>query len=263
MYYHLRLTLKSDITDDEVKLDFAKEDIQEKIVNPYLEGRQFVVNGRIIEPENVHQIRINCTAEPSSNLLPQIDAERRSGRIRAPGISDEWYVTKKGKDVTDDFINRPPKLSKNDDKPQVAEKKNLPEEKPRVVVNQHIENMYAPQQLQVATTNSTQTATTTSTAEGQMSIPKWLSTIWDGLLKLASIQDPNEKEKYSKVFFFLGVAVVIIAGYLPETISIAVFGIAVSFPLKQTATTPLVGLGALIVVFSGIMFTSQPKQKKR
>jgi predicted nucleotide-binding protein len=40
-------------------------------------------------------------------LIPVIQAERRASRVLVP-ISDEWYVTEKGEDVTDRFITGPP-----------------------------------------------------------------------------------------------------------------------------------------------------------
>ena len=43
----------------------------------------------------------------SDELIPKIIARRRQSNVIV-AISDEWYVTKEGKDVTDDFITGPP-----------------------------------------------------------------------------------------------------------------------------------------------------------
>ena len=53
------------------------------------------------------RIRINYTDTSSDALLPQIRAERAASRVIST-ISNEWSVTCKGRDVTDDFITGPP-----------------------------------------------------------------------------------------------------------------------------------------------------------
>lgn len=107
-YYHVRITLKSRRTHDAVELDLAEEDILKNIVAPYSEGKKFLCGGEIIDPFDIEQIRINVTADPSSVLLPQIREERRRSGAVVIGIPDEWYVTKKGEEVTRKFINSPP-----------------------------------------------------------------------------------------------------------------------------------------------------------
>lgn len=107
MPFHVRITQKSDKTNDEVKLDLTKDHLVERILTPYREGRPIVIGGKTIPPDDIEKIHINETEETSDELIPKIKEERRKSNVIVM-ISDEWYVTDKGKDVTDDYITGPP-----------------------------------------------------------------------------------------------------------------------------------------------------------
>lgn len=107
MPFHVRITPKSDRTNDEIKLDMTKEQLEERILAPYREGRPIVIGGKTIPPDDIEKIHLNETEETSDELIPKIREERRKSNVIVM-ISDEWYVTSKGKDVTDDYITGPP-----------------------------------------------------------------------------------------------------------------------------------------------------------
>lgn len=113
-YYHVRITTKSDRGHDEVKLDLSKEQLTERILNPYESGTNIIVNGKSIESNDIERIKLNRTNEDSLRLLPQIRADRRASSSVAVGISDEWYVTTKGEDVTDELIKGSPGYKKSE-----------------------------------------------------------------------------------------------------------------------------------------------------
>jgi REase_DpnII-MboI len=106
MPLHARITLRSDLQGDRLALDLTEEKLRSRILDPYFEGRPFVVAGETIDPFTIQQIRINETDESSSHLLPVIADERARSRVLNIAVSDEWYVTKKGRDRTDAFIDR-------------------------------------------------------------------------------------------------------------------------------------------------------------
>ncbi|MCD4843294.1 MAG: nucleotide-binding protein [Methanosarcinales archaeon] len=112
-YYHVRITTKSDRRHNEIKLDLSKEQLTEKFLNPYEYGTNIIVNGKSIEPDDIERIKINRTDVDSSRLLPQIRAEIRSSRVILP-ISNEWYVTDKGVDITDELILGPSGYKKSE-----------------------------------------------------------------------------------------------------------------------------------------------------
>jgi len=107
-HYHVRVTKKSDRTSDALELDMSKDELMEQIVKPFTQGESFMCGGEPIDPFDVERIHINETEQPSSVLIPQIKAERSESEI-VTMISDEWYVTKKGKNVTREFVKTPPK----------------------------------------------------------------------------------------------------------------------------------------------------------
>jgi len=112
MPYHVRITPKSNRTHDEVKLDLDDKQLEDRFLKPYREGRTIVIGGRTIPPEDIYSIKISHTEEGSEKILPDIRARRAGSRHVAVSISDEWYVAKYGKDVTDDFITGPPGTEK-------------------------------------------------------------------------------------------------------------------------------------------------------
>lgn len=112
MYYHVRITTKSNPTEDIVKLDLDEERLLSRFVNPYITGKAIFTEGRNIPYDDVYQIRLNETEEDSSILIRRIMVERRVGGF-GPTNSNEWMVTTKGRNVTDDYISGPPLIFEN------------------------------------------------------------------------------------------------------------------------------------------------------
>lgn len=111
-YYHVRITKRSRRTHDRLELDLTEDELMERIVNPFLGGKSFLCGGEPIDPFDVEVIHINETEKPSSEFIPEIRAERARSSVLV-AISDRWYVTKKGRDVTRKFITAPPKKEKS------------------------------------------------------------------------------------------------------------------------------------------------------
>ena len=110
MPYHVRITPRSDRSHDEVRLDLTKEQLEERFLAPYREGRPIVIRGRTIPSNDIERICITQTDESSEQLLPLIRAERRASSVITM-ISEEWDVADHGTDVTDMFITGPPGTS--------------------------------------------------------------------------------------------------------------------------------------------------------
>jgi predicted nucleotide-binding protein len=108
MPYHVRITPKSDRSHDEVKLDLTEEQLRERFVDPYYEGRPIVIGGKTIQSDDVERICITRTEETSKELLPIVRERQAGSKVVALGISDEWEVAHEGADVTDEFITGPP-----------------------------------------------------------------------------------------------------------------------------------------------------------
>lgn len=78
---------------------------------PYQNGSPIVIRGITIPTDDLKQIRITRTQDHSSKILPIVRAERAQSRV-VTAISDEWYVAKRGEDVTDALILAPPGSAK-------------------------------------------------------------------------------------------------------------------------------------------------------
>ena len=113
MPFHVRITPRSHRSHDETKLDLTSEQLENRFLAPYREGRSIVIGGLTIPPDDIERIRITFTDEDSDHLLPIVRSEQRQERQRSRAIvlggpSDEWYVAEKGRDVTDELITGPP-----------------------------------------------------------------------------------------------------------------------------------------------------------
>jgi hypothetical protein len=55
------------------KFDLSTDDVNRPLVVPYVAGEPLVIDGRIIRPSNIDEIRVVETPEPSAVLLPEIE----------------------------------------------------------------------------------------------------------------------------------------------------------------------------------------------
>jgi predicted nucleotide-binding protein len=106
--FHVRITRRSNKSHDEVKLDLSGEDLEERFLAPYRDGRSIVIGGMTIPPDDIDRIRVTETDQPSDQILPIVRRERQNSGVLVLGISDEWRVAKYGKDITDQLIQGPP-----------------------------------------------------------------------------------------------------------------------------------------------------------
>jgi hypothetical protein len=82
----------SRLSGGELALDLTQDQLKRRFLAPRQSGQP---------------VRINETEEESAQLLPSIRAKRAAGSA-VTLIPDEWYVTKRGGDVTNEFITAPP-----------------------------------------------------------------------------------------------------------------------------------------------------------
>lgn len=111
MPYHVRITLKSNPSSDEVKLDLTEQQLEKRFLVPYRAGSPIVVGGKTITPKNIDRIRITHTEEISDKLL-SIIREKRLKFANVFGLSslhsEDWDVADWGVDVTDELVKNPP-----------------------------------------------------------------------------------------------------------------------------------------------------------
>jgi hypothetical protein len=70
--FHVRITLVERSWTDELALDLTREQLEQRFLAPRREGRPITLNGRTFSWEAIERVRINETAETSTQLLPAI-----------------------------------------------------------------------------------------------------------------------------------------------------------------------------------------------
>jgi predicted nucleotide-binding protein len=105
--FHVRISRRTNRGSDELALDLDEATLLERFVTPYLQGRPITTGGMTIPADDIERMRVNRTEQSAAELLPVIQAERRASRV-ATLIPDEWYVTEKGENLTDQFITGAP-----------------------------------------------------------------------------------------------------------------------------------------------------------
>lgn len=68
MPYHMRITIKSNKTDDVVCLDLSEDKLNERILNPYNQGLERGMNGNTLSAYVIGQIQMNFT-EKDPNIV--------------------------------------------------------------------------------------------------------------------------------------------------------------------------------------------------
>jgi hypothetical protein len=66
MPYHVRVTSKSDRNRPETRLDLTMDQLEERFLRPYRDGRPIVIGGKTIPPEDIERIQISQTTHPTN-----------------------------------------------------------------------------------------------------------------------------------------------------------------------------------------------------
>lgn len=89
----------------------SEEKLRNQFIASYENGENIIVNGKTISSDDIERIKINKTEVSSAKLIPIIRA-KMTKKAAATLLPNEWYVTKEGEDVTDDFIKGEPGYKK-------------------------------------------------------------------------------------------------------------------------------------------------------
>ena len=112
MYYHVRITPKSNPSQTEVELDISLEDLKDRFVLPYNQGRSIVISGKTLPSGDIDRIQINATEQDSTSLNSIIKQQQRDRRIvRRVDHRDRLplqLLADHGEDVTSKYIAGPP-----------------------------------------------------------------------------------------------------------------------------------------------------------
>ena len=111
-YYHVVVRMKAKDSRSDTWLDLSTDDLEQRVLRPYRQGKPIAMRGRVIDVYDIDRIRITKTEQDSTALRPAAVRERNrsrsSGIIAIPPISLDYYIADMGEDVTDEFITVAP-----------------------------------------------------------------------------------------------------------------------------------------------------------
>ena len=110
-FYHIQVTAKSSLGQDETKLDLSLNELEDRYIRPYKREHNIFINGKFID--DVYRILIYRTDRDSHDLIKLMmekQAVSTSVRGYTLGIPSAQYLifSEVGKDVTDELITGPP-----------------------------------------------------------------------------------------------------------------------------------------------------------
>ena len=112
MYYHIRITTKSNPSQTEVELDLSLEELKDRYLNPYNLGLPILMSGKTVLPEDIDRIQISEAKEDSgaiNSIIKQQDRARRIVRtVDQRGRLASGILADYGQNVTANYITRPP-----------------------------------------------------------------------------------------------------------------------------------------------------------
>ena len=105
-YYHVRVSRKN--KKDLIELDLTKTYLMTTIVKPYKRGEKFACGSDVVNPSEITDIEIRKTEEDSEIIIQKIQM-KKSYYFGKETYADRWLVTKRGRNVTNEFIRFLPK----------------------------------------------------------------------------------------------------------------------------------------------------------
>lgn len=106
-WFHVKIDTAKGWLHGEAILDLTEQQLKERVLAPYQQGRPIVSRGRTMDLSDIRRITIHETTTPSEDLFPKVRAKRARQPFVLP-LPDRWYIPDEGVDVTDTFINEPP-----------------------------------------------------------------------------------------------------------------------------------------------------------
>ena len=113
MYYHVRITPRSNRTHDETEVNLSEDQVLTRFVHPYGRGQSIVIDGKTIPVDDLERIKISRSDADSDQLIRSIKvADRNSSVVVMGGPSYEWRAAAQAEDVTTEYLQGPPRYKK-------------------------------------------------------------------------------------------------------------------------------------------------------
>lgn len=103
MFFHVVFTVHN-LSKEIVRLDLSEQQLKEAIVDPYSQGKTFLVHGEIISPSQVRRVQVTRTGQPSE-VLRRAVRSLRDAVIKPDETSEDLLIFRRGQDVTDSYFS--------------------------------------------------------------------------------------------------------------------------------------------------------------
>ena len=101
LYFHVWITLRSHQWPGVNKLDMRRDEVLQRVVEPYRARQTILISGRTLSFEEIERVQIHATDKPSD----LIKAELRARKLPPSKVPIDYRVFATGIDVTDDLLN--------------------------------------------------------------------------------------------------------------------------------------------------------------
>jgi predicted nucleotide-binding protein len=124
MYFHIRISLKSNPSYVETKIDLSEEQLNLRIITPYEQGEPIIINGKTILPNDIERIRVSKSNETARKIIESfLIKDSSSNVIMLESPSYEWRAAEHALDVTDEYIKVHPGYKKTIERKKNIDKK--------------------------------------------------------------------------------------------------------------------------------------------
>ena len=109
MFFHIRISEKSNNSHDETRVDLSEEELRARYISQYEAGEPIIINGKTISPDDIERVRVSRSDSSSASIVSELKSEDRDSLVvRIGGPDYSWRAADRATDVTDEFIKGPP-----------------------------------------------------------------------------------------------------------------------------------------------------------
>ena len=67
MFFHIRISEKSNTSHDETRVDLSEEELWARYISQYEAGEPIIINGKTISPDDIERVRVSRSDNPSGS----------------------------------------------------------------------------------------------------------------------------------------------------------------------------------------------------
>lgn len=119
-FFRVRVSRRSKPQEDVVRLDLTRDELESRFLAPRRDGGPIVTGGTVVPLDDLGQLRISRSTQPSAMLLSEPAIKAKIGRSRTYLTPENWLLADLCEDVTDEFITDVPGSASGEPVPPVT-----------------------------------------------------------------------------------------------------------------------------------------------